>query len=135
MMQTTIHTKQRTVLCVDDDDDDRELINDVIKEVDKSCLVLNATSGEEALRMLSKEETRPNLILLDINMPGMGGKETLKKIKASETLSTIPVIVFTTSTNPADAAFFSDFGVSVRTKPDRFQTMVKTVEQFLAELS
>lgn len=135
MMQTTIQTKQRTVLCVDDDDDDREMINDVIKEVDESCLVMNAASGEEALRMLQKNEILPSLILLDINMPGMGGKETLKKIKESETLSTIPVIVFTTSTNPADAAFFSNYGVSVRTKPDRFQTMVKTVEQFLSEFS
>lgn len=132
-MQTNSQPQQRTILCIDDDDDDRELINGVIKEVDSSYDVLTASSGEEALRLLEKVEKLPNLILLDINMPGMGGKETLRKIKESNKLSSVPVVVFTTSTNPSDVAFFSNFGVSVHTKPDRFQTMIKTVGKFLSE--
>lgn len=134
-MQTNSQPQQRTILCVDDDDDDRELINGVIKEVDSSCNVLTAATGEEALFLLNRVEKLPNLILLDINMPGMGGKETLKKIKESEKLASVPVVVFTTSTNPADAAFFSAFGVKVKTKPDRFQLMKQTVQGFLEECS
>jgi len=134
-MQTKFTPQQKIILCVDDDEDDRDLINDVINEVDDSCRVLQAATGEEAIQLLNKDEMLPNLILLDINMPGMGGKETLKKIKQSDKLSTIPVIVFTTSTNPADISFFADFGVRVQTKPDRFQTMIQSVRGFLKECS
>lgn len=130
-MQTIKNPQQRTILCIDDDEDDRELIDSVIQELNEKYMVLKASNGEEALQLLEKQEKPPCLILLDINMPVMGGKETLKKLKSSEGYSRIPVIVFTTSSNPSDEAFFSEFGVPVHTKPDKFQTMISKVQGFL----
>ena len=123
--------KHKTILCVDDDDDDRDLIDGVIKEIDDSYKVLKASNGEEALGLLSSAEALPCLILLDINMPVMSGKETLKRLKQDQGYSNIPVVVFTTSSNPSDEAFFSQFGVPVHTKPDKFHTMVSKVKTFL----
>lgn len=126
-----MNKSHKTILCVDDDDDDLDLICGVIKEVDESVNVLKATNGEEAFQMLRKAEALPCLILLDINMPVMGGKETLKKLREEKDYSKIQVVVFTTSSNPADEVFFSQFGVPVHTKPDKFQTMVSKVKTFL----
>jgi len=134
-MNNTFIKDAKNILCVDDDEDDREMIAAIIQEIDDSYIVSNAANGTEALQLLENETTLPCLIILDINMPRMGGKETLQKIKAHEILKNIPVVVFTTSTNPADKTFFAGYGVEVRTKPDKFQLVFKEVEQFLSYCS
>jgi CheY-like chemotaxis protein len=64
-------------------------------------------TGEEALNYLERSKCdedvrRPHLILLDLNMPGMGGKEFLRRVKQDSELSCIPVVIVSTSDSPAD---------------------------------
>ncbi|RLF43701.1 MAG: two-component system response regulator, partial [Thermoplasmata archaeon] len=75
--------------------DDEYEVADIVKKMLESegFEVIIANSGEEALKKLEKE--RPDLILLDIMMPGMDGWETLKKIKSNEKFRDIPVSMLT----------------------------------------
>lgn len=131
MMNITNH---RTVLCVDDDLDDRELVCSVINDIDPSIIVVNAENGSIACELLSKaKETKefPCLIILDINMPIMNGKETLIEIKKDKDLSNIPVAMFTTSSNPAEKKYFSQYGVDVVTKPNDMDNIIDEVRKLL----
>jgi len=97
-----------TILLVEDDPGDQKLIKTSLLE-QRICNDVHVTeSGEEALDYLSgtkaddSESPMPTLILLDLNMPGMGGKEFLRRIKADEKLDTIPVVILTTSDSEQD---------------------------------
>ena len=101
-------TVPATILLVGDDPADQKLVKISLKEQDIAndlCIVNNA---EEALDFLYyrgqhvDRSTPPNLILLDLNMPGMGGKEFLKHIKSDDNLKHIPVIIVTTSNAEKD---------------------------------
>lgn len=80
-----------TVLIVDDDSDTLFTINEIVQACE--CKTILASSGTESLRAL--EKTVPDLILLDIMMPGMDGFQTLKKIKENKRWATIPVFAVT----------------------------------------
>jgi CheY-like chemotaxis protein len=124
----------RTVLCVDDDADDRELVCFTIGEIDPSLKVVHAEDGVEALDYLTKakgEAALPCLVILDINMPKMDGKQTLSEIKKDEQLSILPVVVFSTSDSPIDKLYCERYGVELVTKPSSMHTMKGEVKRLL----
>ena len=90
-------------MLVEDDPGDQKLIKTSLLHQRVSNEVFVAENSEEALEYLSNSKTgdvkcpKPDLILLDLNMPGMGGKEFLKRIKDDDELDTIPVVILTTS--------------------------------------
>jgi signal transduction histidine kinase/AmiR/NasT family two-component response regulator len=96
------------VLVVEDDIADQKLIANAMAKADVPCEVQMAASAEEALERLRQgsnghsDYRRPNIILLDLNMPGMGGREFLRQTRTDEELRHIPVVVLTTSTSKAD---------------------------------
>ena len=96
------------MLLVEDDFGDQKLTKSALSDQDIDVDLHTVSSGEDGLRYLQRgcnqdsDSPRPNLILLDLNMPGMGGKEFLKEIKADEQLSTIPVVILTTSNSDTD---------------------------------
>ena len=96
------------MLLVEDDLGDQKLTKNALTDQEVDVELHTVGTGEEALRYLQRscnEDTqspRPDLILLDLNMPGMGGKEFLKEIKINEQLCTIPVIILTTSNSEVD---------------------------------
>src|SRR5919112_921682 len=95
----------RTVLCVDDDADDREVVCYTINEIDPSLQVVHAVNGVEAIEYLVKakeDAALPCLVILDINMPKMDGKQTLAEIKKDKQLCELPIVIFSTSDNPID---------------------------------
>lgn len=100
--------KQVVILLVEDDAGDQKLISKSMAAQKIANYLYTVRSGEEALEYLqhSKEGDeqcpRPDLILLDLNMPGMGGKEFLRRIKSDEELDTIPVVILTTSDSDKD---------------------------------
>lgn len=100
--------KAVTVLLVEDDPADQKLTRLALASQEKNCDVYIAGTGEEALEYLQQsndgnsQNPRPNIILLDLNMPGMGGKEFLKEIKADDDLCSIPVVILTTSDSETD---------------------------------
>jgi two-component system response regulator len=97
-----------TILLVEDDPGDQKLIKNSLKDQRVANDLYIVDSGEEALdflyhrRKYTYRSPRPDLILLDLNMPGMGGKEFLKEIKSDDHLKTIPVNILTTSDSDKD---------------------------------
>lgn len=100
--------KMVDILLVEDDPGDQKLVRTSLARQRIKNQVMIAETGEEALDYLEQGKTRnnghpmPDLILLDLNMPGIGGKEFLKRIKADPELDTIPVIILTTSDSEQD---------------------------------
>ena len=96
------------ILLVEDDPADQKLIKTSLKNQRLANDLYVVSSGEEGLDFLhqcgdySNGCPRPDLILLDLNMPGMGGKEFLKRIKNDENLKQIPVVILTTSDSERD---------------------------------
>jgi len=96
----------RHILFVDDNPGDRDLAREAMEE-NGSLQFHTANDGEEAMKFLRQsgafENTpRPHLIILDLNMPRKGGLEALNEIKTNEALSTIPVVIFSSSTAAED---------------------------------
>ena len=100
--------KSVVILLVEDDPGDQKLIKKSLVNNKIMNDLRTVSSGEEALEYLqnskngSTEHPFPELIFLDLNMPGMGGKEFLKELKADEQLCTIPVVILTTSDTDKD---------------------------------
>lgn len=88
---------------VDDDTDDTSIFQEVLQEVNPSIQFISAPDGQEALNTLKLNgESLPDIIFLDLNMPRMGGKETLVALKKDDRLRNIPVIMYTTSSQSKD---------------------------------
>jgi CheY-like chemotaxis protein len=123
----------RVVLCVDDDPDDRELIRNAIFKVDPSYTVAHATNGQEALQYLIRaaDSELPCLVILDINMPVMDGKQAVVEIKKNKKLSKLPIVVFSTSNHPSDFNFCQSHGVELVTKPTNFKLITREAERLL----
>jgi chemotaxis family two-component system response regulator Rcp1 len=95
------------ILVVEDNPGDVRLIQEAFKETCTAIEIANAKDGVEALDYLYARGAfagarRPDLILLDLNLPKKGGREVLAEIKADTTLKQIPVVVFSSSSAPAD---------------------------------
>ena len=90
---------RNTILWADDDPDDLQMMRDILAKNKKDFEITDVRNGKEAISYLEqiKEEQFPCLIILDINMPVLDGKETLMLLKRNEKFSSIPVVVFTTS--------------------------------------
>lgn len=95
------------ILLVEDNEGDVELTKIAFRKSGYECTLDVVNNGEEALDYLYKRDQfthapRPDMVLLDLNMPRMGGKELLEIIKQDDALRSIPVIVLTSSQAPAD---------------------------------
>lgn len=125
-------------LLVDDDPDDRMLLKDAIHSVNNSILFAEATDGRSALNYLKdiKDHSRlPSLIVLDINMPVLNGRELLAIIKSESQLKHLPVIVFTTSSYPGDIDYCKQFSVELITKPFNMKGLVEISRKLVASYS
>lgn len=122
------------ILVADDDEEDRMLIEDALKEARIANEYAMVKDGVELLEFLRAEGGHahraglplPGLILLDLNMPRMDGREALKIIKSDEALRSIPVVVLTTSKAEEDIFRTYNLGVnSFVTKPVSFEALVE----------
>ena len=110
-MSATGPTALRVYL-VEDDPDHVMIISRAIKEADQQAEVHAVDDGEAALAVLRTTEAPPDLILLDINMPGLSGLEVLAQLKGDARLKQIPVVMLTSSELPADVARAYELGAS-----------------------
>lgn len=125
----------KTILFVEDDADDREFLSVVVNEMNPAVNVVFAENGLKALEYLNErkeKEQLPCLIVLDLNMPYLDGKETFKKIKQELQLDDVPIIIFTSSHNPNDRLLFTSMGIEFITKPDDFSYMNKIVSHMIS---
>ena len=127
------------ILMVDDSPEDVELTREAFKAAKVRNNVYVMQDGVEAMGFLRREgkyaeAPRPDLILLDWNLPGKSGSEVLAEVKADEDLRRIPVVVLTTSKVEEDILEAYDLHVNCYiTKPmdfDRFIKVVISIEQF-----
>lgn len=92
------------IFVVDDDEDDQFIIHQVLTEDLPLATIQILPDGEALLKALSQAPTLPHLVLLDLNMPRMGGLEALQRIRANPANARLPVIVLTTSESGDDQA-------------------------------
>lgn len=89
-----------SILLVDDDAEDRMIIQEAFNDIGHGTILDFAENGEEAIRYLQAcSKQLPSLIVLDLNMPRMNGRQTLECLKAEGPFANIPVIIFSTSLN------------------------------------
>lgn len=127
------------LLLIDDDDKDIFLTKRAFKKCNLPSQIQVAKDGEEGVALLRREKpydtaTRPDLILLDLNMPRMNGYEFLEIIKADDDLKSIPVIVMTMSQSDADMTkSYHRHASSFISKPielDDFMAVIRAIEDF-----
>jgi len=127
------------VLLVEDSPSDADLTLEALREAKVSNHVSIVEDGVEALKFLRRQgkhagAPRPDLILLDLNLPRKDGREVLAKIKADDNLKTIPVVVLTTSSAEQDVLEAYKYHANCYiTKPvdfAQFLNVVRTIESF-----
>ena len=124
MMSDKSPDEKPKILVVDDTPTNLSLLEEIL-EGDYSISI--AQSGTQALSIT--EKFQPDLILLDVNMPGMDGFETCQKLKSREATRNIPVIFITARTEPEDVIQgFSEGGVDYITKPFNYSEVVARVQ-------
>jgi CheY-like chemotaxis protein len=129
-----LHDGKHAILYVEDDLDDLFMIQQAFEAHNDSITVLHADNGFKALQLLNElyeSDALPCLIILDMNMPGMNGRETLIRIKQSDQFKNIPVAVFTTSSNNADKDFAQKWGADFITKPLVYRELESLAKTFV----
>ncbi|WP_275410061.1 response regulator [Actinoplanes campanulatus] len=129
---------------MDDDDADAMMIEEALLAATVPPVVHRVADGAQALEYLRRESghtgvPRPDLILLDLNMPRMGGREVLAVIKHDEELRSIPVVVLTTSDAVPDiVGSYTEHASAYVTKPmdlDSFETAVQQINHFYSDIA
>lgn len=122
------------ILCVDDDADDLMMLREAFAATGSIYAVQVASDGEEALRQLrnlAPGSILPSLIVLDVNMPRIDGRETLLALQSDANLSRIPVVAYSTSSSPLDKLFFNRHNVAYFTKPSYYDELATVAATML----
>jgi len=120
------------ILIVEDNEKNRKLAKDVLQV--KGYRTIEAESAEAGLELIAKE--RPDLVLMDIHLPGMNGIEALKNMRAAEATRAIPVFAFTASVMPQDRREIMQAGFDgFLSKPINLKEFVATIEGALQRKS
>ncbi len=119
----------KKILIADDDPDVLRVLRSCLER--KKCFqICLACDGEEALNLIYSDP--PDLIILDLGLPKLSGKEVCKKIKMSEKFAHIPVIMLTGNTADVDKVICKVVGANFyMTKPFELQELLKTIENIL----
>jgi len=122
-------TALKSILLVEDDIVDMMSVKRALKDINVTNPMYHVENGIKALEYLAdKENPRPTIILLDLNMPKMGGIEFLSVMKKDETIRRIPVIILTTSRAEYDKIQSYDLGVAgYMIKPVDYQQFMETI--------
>jgi len=117
-----------TVLIVEDNDKNMKLARDVLQA--KGYQTLEAETGEEGVR-LAKERT-PDLVLMDIQLPGINGIEAFKQLRADPKTARIPVVALTASVTPTDRSQITAAGFDAFVgKPINLKEFLETVKRLV----
>ncbi len=137
MSQFDVPMRPLTILLADDDEEDRELTREALQDSRLANEMKFVVDGQDLLDYLRKQgrwaapevdAPRPGIILLDLNMPKLDGREALAEIKADPSLRRIPVVILTTSKDEADVLASYDLGVSsFITKPVTFGGLLEVM--------
>ena len=127
------------VLLIEDSPGDVRLTREVFRDANRAIRLSVACDGVEAMAFLKQDGAyvdapRPDLILLDLNLPKMDGREVLAHIKADHSLKTIPTVILTTSDAEADIAqsyqLRANCYLSKPVQLDAFENLAKSINDF-----
>jgi len=127
-------TPKSIVFYADDDPDDLQLVQEAFRHYARNVDFVTANNGSEALSYfynLPQEDPLPCLIILDINMPLVGGKQVLKTLRSQERFADVPIVLFSTSSMPTDKKFADQYGAGFITKPLDLHQMEVIADQFI----
>jgi CheY-like chemotaxis protein len=137
-----VHLSQsQPILLVEDNQDDYEATSRAFKKANLHNPIVWCESGQDALDFLRQDGaykdagncSRPGLVLLDLNMPGMDGRKTLEAIKRNDELKRIPVIILTTSADERDIQACYQTGANTyMQKPVSFDGLIEAVKRLKA---
>lgn len=134
-MNTKKNEMTKIVLLAEDDADDKLIFSEFFNEICKNTLkLLSVEDGMEAIRVLKKlpDDTLPSLIILDLNMPRMNGRDTLTYLKSTDRYKEIPVIIYSTHYDKSLSQEFEKMGATlVMAKPDSYDGFKKMIQIFL----
>lgn len=130
--------KKGLVIYADDDADDLFLVSEGFLEYAPQIDLITVRDGAElldCLQTLAATHQTPCLLILDINMPRITGKEALKKLRQMPRYEDLPVVLFTTSSSQQDMDFAENYNAGFITKPENFNDIAAIIEQFFHQCS
>ncbi|PMB42325.1 two-component system response regulator [Fischerella thermalis CCMEE 5205] len=126
------------LLVVEDSNEDFRMLQRLMRRMAVQNPIHRCTSGDEVLDYLYQEgknpdsSSRPSVILLDLNLPGIDGRDILEQLKQDHSFKEIPIVIFTTSSNPKDIEFCYQKGANgYLVKPMDVQELQKTIQAFV----
>lgn len=118
-----------SILLIDDDVEDHEIFLSAITSISEKLQCIAFTNAREALGKLVNKDLNPDVIFLDLNMPIMSGQEFLVEVKKREETQHIPIIIFSTSSNPSTIKLTKEMGaIDFITKPNRFDDLIHALK-------
>jgi len=133
-MQTDI----KFILVAEDDADDRYLLEMAFRDNGYQEKILFVKDGDEVISTLIglPPDELPQLVVLDLNMPRKGGKQTLREIRANRMYDSIPVIILSTTNIPEEKAACANIGAMLfLTKPSNYTSLLQTVSLIHSKVS
>jgi chemotaxis family two-component system response regulator Rcp1 len=120
------YSSPKLIFIVDDDPDDSQFISEAFVEYNNTFHYEFIRSADQLLKELNNPDSKkPDLILLDLNMPGVMGLQALKEIRSNKSFNQIPVIVLTTSSLEKDRAISYEYGANCfLTKSHSYKRMI-----------
>ncbi|HEY0677055.1 MAG TPA: response regulator [Chitinophagaceae bacterium] len=125
---------KNVIILADDDQDDLSIINEIFSLHAHDLTIISVQNGEEtlqAIERLQQQQITPCLIILDVNMPKLNGRQTLLRIKQNDQLSNVPLVLFSTSSDPRDKEFAKRNGASYVVKPFSYENLKSVVQWFI----
>ncbi|MGL5872824.1 MAG: response regulator [Xenococcaceae cyanobacterium] len=139
-MEKKVEKLKGPLLVVEDSNEDFKMLQRLMRRMEVQNPIYRCTNGDDTLNFLYREGNynspelapRPSAILLDLNLPGMDGRDILERLKQDIIFQKIPIVVFTTSSNPRDIELCYQKGANgYLVKPMDVRELQKTIEAFI----
>ena len=127
----TNSTSNPVILYAEDDFDDYDAIKEALEQLSRNFTLIHVKNGLEAIEYLKNNQQVPDLLVLDLNMPVMDGKEVLVWVKEEAGLKDIPVMIFTTSSREEDVKLCQKYHCTFFRKPTLYRDLLHIVQTML----
>ncbi|TDX10672.1 response regulator [Flavobacterium sp. S87F.05.LMB.W.Kidney.N] len=122
-----------TIFYADDDEDDLSIFADAVESINQKITLQTYTGGEKLLDAIFNPPPTPHVVFLDLNMPGKNGFEVLEEIRSSEDKKDIPVVIYSTSSEPSIIEKCRNLGANCFiTKPVLMSDIIKSIEHAIS---
>jgi CheY-like chemotaxis protein len=122
------------ILNIDDDADDGFIFMEAVREINPAITCLFISNGREAIQLLSNDlGMLPDYIFLDINMPGMNGKECLVQLRKMKRLQEVCIVMFSTAIPDWDRPKYNELNAECFQKPADFQSLKTTLKKIIGD--